>query len=137
MVGVLQTWTRDLRYHPHIHYLVPAIGLREDGHFCHPCNSGFLVPAQALAIMFRAKLRAALRQTDFWAEIESAVWSKGWVVDCRQVGTGAAALKYLAPYMFRVALSNKRIVSLVNERVTFRYIDGATHQPKSCTLPVL
>jgi hypothetical protein len=24
MVGVLQTWTRDLRYHPHIHFLVPA-----------------------------------------------------------------------------------------------------------------
>jgi putative transposase len=31
MLGVLQTWTRDLRYHPHIHYLIPAIGLASDG----------------------------------------------------------------------------------------------------------
>jgi hypothetical protein len=137
LLGVLQTWTRDLRYHPHIHYLVPAIGLRADGRFCQPRNPGFLVPLQALAIVFRAKLRAALRQTEMWAEIDGAVWSKAWVVDCRQVGSGAAALKYLAPYIFHVALSNKRIVSFVDERVTFRYIDGATHQPKRCTLPVL
>jgi transposase-like zinc-binding protein/putative transposase len=27
MLGVLQTWTRDLRFHPHVHYLVPAIAL--------------------------------------------------------------------------------------------------------------
>jgi Putative transposase/Transposase zinc-binding domain len=137
LLGVLQTWTRDLRYHPHIHYLVPAIGLRADGQFCQPRNPGFLVPLQALAIVFRAKLRAALRQTDFWSEIDGAVWSKPWVVDCRAVGTGAAALKYLAPYIFQVALSNKRLVSFVNERVTFGYIDGASHQPKRCTVPVL
>jgi hypothetical protein len=137
LLGVLQTWTRDLRYHPHIHYLVPAIGLRADGQFCHPRNPAFLVPIQALAILFRAKLRAALRQTDFWAEIDGAVWSKAWVVDCQAVGSGAIALKYLAPYIFQVALSNKRIVSVVDERVTFGYIDGATHQPKRCTLPVL
>lgn len=31
MVGVLQTWTRDLFYHPHIHYLVPGGGLAADG----------------------------------------------------------------------------------------------------------
>lgn len=64
MLGVLQTWTRDLRYHPHIHYLVPAIGLASDGSLCYPRNPAFLVPVQALAIVFRAKLRAALRQTD-------------------------------------------------------------------------
>src|SRR6266542_5039596 len=27
MVGVLQTWTRDLRDHPHVHYLVPSLAL--------------------------------------------------------------------------------------------------------------
>jgi hypothetical protein len=59
------------------------------------------------------------------------------VVDCRPVGTGAAALKYLAPYIFRVALSNNRIIRVANDRVTFRYVDGTTHQPKTCTLPAL
>jgi hypothetical protein len=137
MLGVLQTWTRDLRYHPHIHYLIPAIGLASDGRFCRPRNRAFLVPVHALAGLFRAKLRAALRQTGYTAEIPAAVWTKPWVVDCRGIGSGAAALKYLAPYIFRVALSNNRIVRVANDRVTFRYVDGATHQPKTCTLPAL
>jgi Putative transposase/Transposase zinc-binding domain len=137
LLGVLQTWTRDLRYHPHIHYLIPAIGLASDGRFCRPRNRAFLVPVQALAVLFRAKLRAALRQTGYTTEIPAAVWTKPWVVDCRGVGSGAAALKYLAPYIFRVALSNNRIVRVANDRVTFRYVDGATHQPKTCTLPAL
>lgn len=37
MVGVLHTWTRELNYHPHIHYLVPAGGLAPDG--CRPERS--------------------------------------------------------------------------------------------------
>ena len=73
MLGVLQTWTRDLRYHPHIHYLVPAIGLAADGRFCRPRNPGFLMPVQALAVLFRAKLRAALCQTDYAASIPASV----------------------------------------------------------------
>src|SRR6266545_4044753 len=31
MVGVLHTWTRDLMYHPHVHYIVTGGGLTEDG----------------------------------------------------------------------------------------------------------
>src|SRR4030066_383888 len=37
------------------------------------------------------------------------------------VGSGVAALKYLAPYIFRVALSNRRLVRLADGRVTFNY----------------
>jgi hypothetical protein len=92
---------------------------------------------QALAVLFRAKLRAALRQTAYASDISAAVWRQPWVVDCRAVGSGAAALKYLAPYIFRVALSNNRIVQLADDHVTFRYIDGATHQPKTSRLPAL
>ena len=57
------------------------------------------------------------------------------MVDCRPVGSGAAALKYLAPYIFRVALSNNRIVGVQDDRVTFRYRDGATKQMRTTTLP--
>lgn len=53
---------------------------------------------------------------------------------CQPVGDGAAALKYLAPYIFRVALSNNRIVSLENDWVTFRYRDAKTDQTRTCTL---
>lgn len=137
MVGVLQTWTRDLRFHPHVHYLVPALGLAADGTVCRPRNPAFLVPSKALAILFRAKLRAALRQTDLYAQVPPETWCQAWVVDCRPAGSGAAALKYLAPYIFRVALSNNRIVGVQNDRVTFRYRDGKTKQLRTCTLPAL
>jgi hypothetical protein len=104
MVGVLQTWTRDLRYHPHIHYLVPGGGLAADGRSWVTTKADFLVHVKPLAALFRAKLRATLRQTELWADIPDEVWKVDWVVDCRPVGSGRTALKYLAPYVFRVAL---------------------------------
>jgi hypothetical protein len=137
MLGVLQTWTRDLRLHPHIHYLVPALALATDGTLRRPRNSAFLVPVKPLAILFRAKLRAALRQTELYRQVGADTWRQGWVVDCRSVGSGASALKYLAPYIFRVALSNNRIERVTDERVTFRYRDGETKQIRRCTLPAL
>jgi hypothetical protein len=137
MLGVLQTWTRDLRFHPHVHYLVPALALAADGRLRRPRNGAFLVPAKPLAILFRAKLRAALRQTELYRQVPTDSWRQAWVVDCRGVGSGTAALKYLAPYIFRVALSNNRIVALQDDRVTFRYRDSESKQIKLCTLPAL
>jgi putative transposase/transposase-like zinc-binding protein len=136
MIGVLQTWTRDLRYHPHVHYLVPAVALARDGQTWIVGQSSFLVHAKPLAQLFRAKFRAALRQTELYREVSSDTWRQSWVVDCRSVGSGRTALKYLAPYIFRVALSNNRIERLTDDRVTFRYIERASGQTKRCTLGV-
>src|SRR5439155_21881115 len=80
--------------------------------------------------------RTALRQTPFWSDIPATAWQQSWVVDCRPVGTARAALKYLAPYIFRVALSNNRIVRVADDQVTFRYTIGDTGQTAYCTLPV-
>jgi len=134
MLGVLQTWTRDLRYHPHIHYLVPAVALTPQG-MGVVGKRRFLVHAKPLAILFRAKFRAALQQTPHAGVVAPEVWRQTWVVDCRPVGSGRTALQYLAPYIFRVALSNNRIVCVANEQVTFRYQHGRTRQRKTCTLP--
>ena len=68
------------------------------------------------------------------AAVAPAVWVKAWVVDCRAVGSGEAALKYLAPYVFRVALSNNRLEGVVNDQVTFRYRVGESKKTKRCTL---
>jgi hypothetical protein len=65
MLGVLQTWTRDLRFHPHVHYLAPAIALTPSGTLRQPRNPAFLVAVKPLALLFRAKLRAAVRQRIF------------------------------------------------------------------------
>ncbi len=87
-----------------------------------------------LAQVFRAKFRAALCQTPLSTAVPVETWCQPWVVDCRPVGSGRTALQYLAPYIFRVALSNNRIVNVANEQVTFRYQDGETGQPRTCTL---
>lgn len=137
MLGVLQTWTRDLRFHPHVHYLVPAVGVASDGSICRPRNPAYLVPVKALGILFRAKLQAALRQTALFAQVSPETWRQAWVVDCRAVGSGATALTYLAPYIFRVALSNRRIVRVQDDRVTFAYRDGKSKQMRTCTLGAL
>ncbi len=134
MLGVLQTWTRALRYHPHIHYLVPGGALAPDGASWLGAKGRVLVHVKPLAKLFRGKVRAGLRQLGVATEVPRETWSKAWVVDCRPVGSGQAALKYLAPYIFRVALSNNRIVGVAEDQVTFRYRVGDTKKTRTCTL---
>ena len=55
-------------------------------------------------------------------------------MQCKAVGNGRTALKCLAPYVFRVAISNRRLVKLENDQVTFRYHATNTGQLKLCTL---
>lgn len=147
LVGVLQTWTRDLIYHPHVHYLAPAGGLASDGQTLRlgsgqawlKARHNFL-PAKALSPIFRAIFRRALQKTNLFAQVSPKVWRKKWVVHCKPVGNGQAALKYLAPYIFRVALSNRRLIRCVDtgdmasSRITFSYRSSDDGQLKRCTL---
>lgn len=133
MVGVLHTWTRQLLYHPHVHYLVTGGGLSADGNW-KSARPDFLVPEKALAIIFRAKLRDELKNTGLFATVDRRVWKKRWVVDCEPVGSGEQAFQYLAPYIFRVAISNNRLRKLEHGKVTFAYKESATDQVKSCTV---
>jgi len=135
MVGVLQTWGRDMSYHPHVHYLVPGGGLSANGQQWLPAKPGILVHVKALSKLFRGKFRAALQKTALFNQVPAEVWAKAWVVHCEAVGKGQAALKYLAPYIFRVAISNKRIIKVAEGRVTFRYTPSGRKKSKLCTLP--
>jgi hypothetical protein len=136
MLGVLQTSPRDLRYHPHIHYLVPALALTPGAKRWLVGNHDFLVHVKPLGELFRAKFRVGLGQTPWAGQVDARAWAKSWVVDCRPVGNGASALKYLAPSIFRIALSNNRIERVANDAVTFRYTEGKTGAQKRATLPV-
>ncbi len=135
MVGVLQTWARDLSYHPHIHYLVPGGAVAEDGQRWLPARKHFLVHVKPLSKLFRGKFQAALKKTDWYDQVPDGVWNKAWVVHGQTVGTGEAALKYLAPYIFQVALSNRRIVKVENDQVSFWYSDRKSKKRRYCTLP--
>lgn len=133
MMGVLHTWGRNLAYHPHVHYLVPA-GAWDGMIWRYGRHQRFFLPVRALSLLFRAKFRDALKQTDCFAQIPASVWTKDWVVHCQPVGRGKAALKYLAAYLFRVAISNQRLISCTAETVTFRYQPSGSHQSRLCTL---
>jgi len=133
MVGVLHTWTRQLLYHPHVHYIVTGGGLTSDGRWLSS-RKDFLVPVKALSSIFRAKFRDHLKKTDLFTAVDRQAWKKKWVVHSEPVGSGEAAFKYLAPYIFRVALSNNRLRQLHDGQVTFAYKEAATDQVQRCTL---
>lgn len=135
LIGVLQSWTRDLRYHPHVHYLIPGGGLAPDGHTWRPARCNYLLPEKPLAEIFRAKFRDLLKQAGLFDQLPGQLWHQDWVVDIIAVGSGAAALKYLAPYVFRVAISNRNILALKDGQVTFRYRHAKTQTLQITTLP--
>jgi hypothetical protein len=134
MVGVLHTWGRTLSYHPHVHYVVPAGGWSKEGEQWLTARHNFLVPVKALSILFRAKFRDALKQAGLFDQVPTEVWQQEWVVHCKPVGKGVGALKYLAPYIFRVAISNRRILKATHGNVTFRYRESDTGHWRTCTL---
>jgi hypothetical protein len=109
--GVLHTWGRSLSYHPHIHFIVPGGALGEDGATWLPSRANFFVPVRAASILFRAKFKELMAEAGLdLGKIPPEVWTKKWVVHSKAVGDGRRALRYLAPYVFRVAISNRRIV---------------------------
>lgn len=133
MVGILHTWTRQLRYHPHVHFIVTGGGLTDKGRWV-AARKNFLVPVKALSRIFRAKFRDELKKTALFAQVEARVWRKDWVAHSEPVGSGTQAFQYLAPYIFRVALSNNRLSRLEHGNVTFAYKESATAQLQHCTI---
>jgi Putative transposase/Transposase zinc-binding domain len=124
VLAVLHTWTQQLNHRPHIHCLVTGGGVSDDGNRWHPARKGFLVPVQALANLVRGKLRAALKKRRPDLILPKATWAKPWAVDCTAWGEGGeGVLRYLARYVFRVAITNNRIVDLDNKCVTIRHKD--------------
>ena len=87
-----------------------------------------------MSLIFRAKMRDALRDTPFFDQIPPAVWRQDWVVHCQPVGKGETALRYLAPYIFRVAISNRRILKCEWGQVTFSYRQSDTGKHRTMTL---
>lgn len=133
MVGVLHTWGRDLSYHPHVHYIIAGGGLSPDNRWL-PSGKKFFVPVKALSTIFRAKFRQGLKTQGLLGPADQRVFKKSWVVHSKPVGSGEAALKYLAPYVYRVALSNNRIEYLDDSSVTFRYRESDSGASRQMTL---
>jgi len=131
--AVLHTWTQVLKYHPHIHVITPGGALRPDGSW-NPTQERYFLPVTILGEVFRGKLLAKLEAAIGAGTIPAsppggpgaleAASKHDWVVWSTTPATGAArVLAYLSRYTYRVAISNRRIVSLERSFVRFRYKD--------------
>jgi hypothetical protein len=135
--GVLHTWGRMLPYHPHIHYIVPAGGLSTDRRKWLAARNSFYLPVRALSKIYRAKFKAEMERLGLIGQIKPTVWATDWIVNCQAVGNPEASLKYLAPYIFRVAISDKRIIGVKERKVTFSYRKTGSRRLRKTTLDVM
>ena len=153
-LAVLHTWGQNLNYHPHLHCVVPGGGIALDQRRWISCRQQFLFPVKVLSRLFRAKFVAYLKtafrdgKLGFHGQLKSLserrnfvewlsrVAGTEWVVYAKPpFGGPRQVLKYLARYTHRVAISNQRLISLENDRVTFRWKNYARgNQPATMTL---
>jgi hypothetical protein len=134
VLAVLHTWTQQLLYHPHVHCLVTG-GVSADGRSWCPARRGFLVPSKALAQLVRGKLKALLGQRRPDLVLSASIWRKPWIVHITSWSAGEqAVLDYLARYVFRVAITNARLVGLDAHAVTIRYKQRKSARRRSCSI---
>lgn len=143
-VAILHTWGQKLLHHPHLHCLVPAGGLSPDGSRWVSCRPAFFLPVHVLGALFRGKYLALLReshrqgklvfhgklrplaQAGAFAALLRQARSRRWVVYAKPPFGGAEpALKYLARYTHRIAISNARLLSVTETGVAFSWKDYA------------
>ncbi len=141
--SVLHTWNQKLGLHPHVHCVVPAGGLSPDRKRWIKPRCAFFLPVKVLSRVFRGKFVAALKREErlrFQGSLTPlaqpktfAAWlrplfRKDWVVySKRPFGGPEYVLQYLGRYTHRVAISNHRLISFADGKVTFRWRDSAHH----------
>lgn len=119
--GVYQSWTQDMRLHPHVHYIVPAVGLDARWRIKRPKDPKFLLPAKPLAIRLRTLLSNALLDaglidtTLFWQLVKM-----DWNASVDRAGSGENAVKYLGQYVRRSVISDGRILGIEGDQVRIR-----------------
>lgn len=111
-LAVLHTWTREMLHHPHLHLIVPAVGLRPGGcSLSHPRHEDFLVPWRPLVKRIRNRFGETLaaRHPDLHREVDPKVWKMQWRINCKHVGRGKTALRYASAYVAKSAFTEQRL----------------------------
>ncbi len=135
--GVLHTWGRQLQFHPHVHYIVPGGGLSAERDRWLSSRADFYLPVRALSPIYKALFKKRMYQEGLLDAIDPQVWTVDWNVDAAPPGDGEHALRYLASYVFRVAISDRRVVSLQDRTVTIRYTDRESGQQRTTAFEVM
>ena len=154
IITILHTWTQVLTYHPHIHCIIPAGALSPDGVEWIRCKEQFLFPIDVLKKLYRGKMMAYFREAvkrgdiatgiqnekdrESFKSIIDKLYNTKWVVYLKEsIAAPDRIIKYLASYINRIAISDKRIVDIKDGNVTFRYIDRNDRcLEKLLTIPV-
>src|SRR2546427_149745 len=152
--SVLHTWSQKLDIHPHVHCVVPAGGLSLDHTHWVKSRHRFFLSIKVLRRVFRGKFVDALKQAfregqlcfhgdltllaqpKIFAAWLRPLYRKDWIVYLKPpFGGPQFVLQYLGRYTHRVAISNHRLVSFADGKVTFRWHDSAhNNEQKLMTL---
>ncbi|MCP4670878.1 MAG: transposase, partial [Desulfobacula sp.] len=97
----------------------------------------YYLPEKALAKIFKAKFLDIMKKAGLLGRISYDARKIDWNVDCQAIGTGFESVKYLAPYVFKVAISNSRIIKIENRIVSFRYKKVKSNRWRTCHLDVM
>jgi hypothetical protein len=133
-VAVLHTWGQNLSLHPHIHCLVPTLGLGFNDKLKKISKNGkYLYSVIQLSLTFKAALMKSIKkelsktkQLSLYQNIIDGAYAKKWVVFSKPSFNNALkVIKYLGQYIHKVAINNKRIVNIdkKDKKVTFFYKD--------------
>jgi len=132
-ISILHTWGSNLTFHPHVHIIIPGGGLTESGQWRNS-RKKFFIPVKVMAKLFRGKFMYALENMrheiqeleddGVWRTTANTLYSKDWYVYCkRPFKTCQSVLKYLGRYTHRVAISNQRLLSIHDGKVSFKWRD--------------
>jgi Putative transposase/Transposase zinc-binding domain len=145
-LGVLHTWGQTLCWHPHVHVLVPCGGFDPASGKWVNTRSHYLFSEAALSMVFRAIFLSrleALEHNKDECEWPEALGSEGqrrrwrvdlsgkkWMIFIRPtLDNTRAAVRYLARYTSRIAISNRRLRTIDEKtgEVEFDYKDYRDH----------
>jgi len=126
-IAILHTWDQQLKFHPHIHFIVPAGGIDKQGKWKNTKQNGdFLFDVKQMSEKFSAifvqKLRKLKQQGKINKFVPRDLIPEPWVVYAKQAfGTPESVVEYLGRYSHRVAISNARILKVTDTHVTFKW----------------
>jgi uncharacterized protein (DUF983 family) len=126
MISILHTWGQNLSVHPHLHCIVPGVGVDGSGNAKKAGkNKKFLYSVRALSKVFRAKFVAEMRSQKLGKQsLYNKLFSKKWVVYAKNpFGSPKSVIEYLGRYTHKIAISNYRIKAIDDTYVSFFYKD--------------
>lgn len=153
-ICVLHTWGSRLNYHPHLHTIVLGGGLDKNNRWKDKGRSFFL-PVKVMSAVFKKYYLEELKSLHdsqrlqysgsasrfrnhySFKELLDSLYGTDWIVYTKETFAGAhEVFSYLGKYTHRIAISNRRLVGIKNDNVTFMakdYKDDARYKP--FTLP--